>query len=281
MSIPDKYTTSLAQSFVMQKVRGDVGFFKEKGGTVGWMINKKGIVVIDTQFKTQAHTLLTQIRSMSDLLIDILFNTHHHIDHTGGNIVLRTDTKQIIAHTNSAFNQSQNASLTQSESGQCYPDFTFDSEYNVTIGYESIKAIYLGPAHTNGDIIIHFENSNVVHIGDLVFNRCYPYIDIKSSGSIIHWIEVLNSIIEKYDKDTLFITGHAAPGYDVIITKDDLIAFACYLEQLLACGKEWINQNKSKDWVLENVKVIPKMDEWQGDGIERSIIAIYDSLSFL
>jgi cyclase len=278
MPVPDKYISTFSPSFVMQKIRGDVGFFKEKGGTVGWMVNDEGMVVIDTQFKSQAVTLLSQIKMLSKLKIDVLFNTHHHTDHTGGNIIFKDEVEHIIAHINSLHNQRKDAALNQAEHNQYYPDSTFEDSFYITIGNEKINAKYLGPAHTNGDIIVHFENANVVHIGDLVFNRCYPYIDTKNGGSIVNWIKVLNRINEKFDKDTLFITGHALPTYDVVIEKKDIKAFADYLEQLMVCGIEWLKQGRTKDWVLEKVKLLPNMGEWQGEGIERSIIAVYDEL---
>ncbi len=277
MPLPDKYSST--HSFVMQKLRRDVGFFKQKGGTVGWMVNNDGIVIIDAQFKAQAITLLTQIELISNIDIDILFNTHHHPDHTGGNSILKDKTNKIISHTNSLINQRRDAVYSNTENDQTFPNLTFDHNINLTLGTEAISAQYLGPAHTNGDIVIHFEKANIVHIGDLVFNRCYPYIDKKNGASIANWITVLDSLLEKYDNDTIFITGHALQSYDVIIDKTDIKTFSNYLNRLMDYGHHCIKNGITKEMALADTKEIPGVKEWMGEGIERSIVAIYEELT--
>jgi glyoxylase-like metal-dependent hydrolase (beta-lactamase superfamily II) len=137
---------------------------------------------------------------------------------------------------------------------------------------------YFGPAHTDGDSIIHFEDSNVAHMGDLMFNRRFPYIDKSSGASIENWIKVLGQARKTFDKDTLFIFGHAGKGYDVTGSLDDLKAMQNFFKRLLKFTKKSIKKGLTQERVLEGLETIPGAPEWTGGGIERNISAAYQEL---
>ena len=89
----------------MSSIRNNVGLFTERGGTIGWMISENGIVVVDTQFPEQSVHLIDEIKKQSGRKIDLLINTHHHGDHSGGNISFKGITNMLLAHENSRKNQ--------------------------------------------------------------------------------------------------------------------------------------------------------------------------------
>ena len=120
--------------------------------------------------------------------------------------------------------------------------------------------------------VLHFENANIAHMGDLLFNRRFPYIDKSSGASIENWIAVLQGIRATYDNDTLFVFGHGKSNDKVTGNKEDLKAFENYLEQLLVYVKQGIADGKTAD-ELASVPFIPNAPEWTGDGIRRSIDA--------
>ena len=263
--------------YEMRHLRGNVGIFTERGGTIGWLMAPKNVVIIDSQFPEQANHLLAEIQE-TGAPIDYLINTHHHRDHTGGNIAFKGIAKSILAHTNSKANQMRVAEERGITEKQLYPDQTFITEWSNPVDDETVTLTYHGAAHTNGDAIIHFENANVVHIGDLVFNRRHPYIDKSAGADIENWIQVLDVAIRKFDDETIFIFGHAREGYQVTGGQDDLRAFGHYLEKLLEfVGKE-IKSGKSLEDMLK-ADGIPGADEWKGRGIERPIKAAYAELA--
>lgn len=264
--------------YKMTPLRNNVGFFTERGGTIGWMISKDGLVVVDTQFPEQAQHLIEAIRKQSGRQIDLLINTHHHGDHTGGNIAFKGITGKLVAHENSKRNQMRVAEANNQAAAQLYPDTLFDKEWSAKVGEEVVTLKYFGPAHTDGDALVHFENSNIVHMGDLVFNRRYPYIDKTAGASIKNWIEVLEKAQKIYDKDTQFILGHADNGFEVIGTKDDIKAFQSYLSRLLDQVGADIKAGKSQDEVMK-ITAIKGADQWKGDGIARSLSAAYEELT--
>ncbi len=256
-----------------------IGIFTEKGGTIGFLLSKKGIVVVDSQFADTAPHLIDELKRKTQLPFKFLINTHHHGDHTGGNIAFKGLVKHVVAHENSYKNQKAGAEKNNSLSKQLLPDRTFDEDgWHKKVGEESIKAYYFGAGHTNGDSIIHFENSNIAHMGDLVFNRRYPFIDKSNGASVKNWIKVLDKTINTFDDNTKFIFGHSGNGFDITGTKLDVNAFKNYLEKLYAFAEdELIKGGKTKAEFLK-AKAIPGADEWKGDGIERSLNAIYEEL---
>lgn len=264
-------------SYQMHLLRRNVGYFTEKGGTIGWLIQPDGIVVVDSQFKEQSENLLREIQKQQDGPVQYLINTHHHGDHTSGNIAFKGNAKNVLAHENSKINQMAAANKNNTIADQLFPDTTYKERWQQKVGDESIDIQYWGPAHTNGDSIIHFQNANVVHCGDIVFNRRYPYIDKSTGASIENWIEILHQMQSYFDPETLFIFGHCREGFEVTGNKNDLAAFADYLTALLEFVTSEIKSGKSKEQIMM-ARAIPGAPQWSGDGIERSLSAALEEL---
>jgi len=263
-------------TYKMKPLRNNVGIFTEQGGTIAWLVNKEGIVVVDAQFPTTAPHLIAELKKQSDKPFEWLINTHHHGDHTGGNICFKDLAKNVAAHSNSLINQ-KNATVGK-EDTQLYPNITFGDSWKIKVGDEHISSHYFGTGHTNGDAMIHLENANIVHTGDLVFNRRYPVVDPKAGASVRHWAVALESAQKKFSKDTLFVFGHAFDPEKVTGTMDDLKAMQNYMENLVAFVGSQIKAGKTKDEVLQ-ATAIPGVTEWQGQGIQRSLGAAFDELS--
>ncbi|MBS1947820.1 MAG: MBL fold metallo-hydrolase [Bacteroidetes bacterium] len=262
----------------MKIIRNDVGVFTEKGGTIGYLLSKKGIAVIDAEFPDQASHLITELKKISDKPFELLINTHHHFDHTSGNIAFKGLVKNVAAHENSLANQRRVAEQQKNEDKQLYPDITYVDSQTFKVGKERLKTYYYGAAHTNGDSIIHLENANIAHMGDLVFNRKWAFIDRSAGASIKSWISVLDKALKTFDNETVFIFGHAFDPEKVTGNKEDLKAMQDYLTKLLDfVGKE-IKDGKPKEEVLKE-KAIPGVTKWQGEGIERGLQAAYEELT--
>ena len=275
-------TKSLAWFFddpwKIKMLRNDIGIFTEKGGTIGFMLSKKGIVVVDAEFPEQAQHLIAELKKRSEKPFKLLINTHHHGDHTSGNIAFKDLVPHVLAHANSKINQQNVAIKNKTEDKQLYPDKTFTDTWSDKVAKEKISLYYFGAAHTNGDAIIHFEHANIAHMGDLVFNRRYAFIDRSAGANIKSWIAVLDKTLAKFDNDTLFIFGHAFDPEKVTGNKEDLKAMQNYLSKLLEFVEGEIRSGKLKEEILK-AKAIPGVAEWQGDGIERGLTAAYEELT--
>ncbi|MDB5154923.1 MAG: fold metallo-hydrolase [Mucilaginibacter sp.] len=265
-------------TYQFKPLRNNVGMFAEQGGTIAWLVNKEGIVVVDSEFPDPATHLIAELKKQSDKPFEWLINTHHNGDHTSGNISFKGLVKNVAAHANSLTNQKNVAVAQKKEDVQLYPDTTFTDTWKIKVGDETIQAYYFGPGHTNGDSMIHFEHANIVHMGDLVFNRRYPYIDRSAGASVKNWPVTLEMAQKKFDKDTLFVFGHAFDPLKVTGNMEDIKAMQNFMEKLAGFVQTSIKAGKTKEEILQ-AKSIPGVADWQGDGIERGLTAAYEEFS--
>lgn len=254
----------------MRTLRNNIGIFTESGGTIGYLISDDGCAVIDTQFPDQSRHLVDEINKKSEGSIKYLINTHHHGDHTAGNVVFKGLANKIVAHENSLINQRNSAVARGTEDKQHYPDTTFKDQWKGEVAGENISIQYYGAGHTNGDSVTHFLETNVAHVGDLVFNRRFPYIDKNAGANIKNWALLLRQLNEYFDSETIIICGHSDNGHDVVIERADLIAFAEYLENLLSQVGAAVKAGQTDDEIL-TITEIKGSPEWKGKGISRSL----------
>jgi len=184
----------------------------------------------------------------------------------------------VAAHSNSLLNQRRVAEKDNNTDKQLFPDMTYGDSWTYKELKEPIQAHYFGAGHTNGDSIIHFPHVNIAHMGDLVFNRRWAFVDRSAGASVKSWITVLDKAINLFDTDTLFIYGHAFDPEKVVGGRDDLKAMQNYLSALLDYVQKEMRAGKSKDEVLKATS-IPGVTEWRGDGIERGLGAAYDEVA--
>jgi cyclase len=275
----DSLASFLAQpAWNIKMLTDDIGIFTEKGGTILFYLSNEGAVVVDTQFPDSAQHLIDELKKKSEKPFRLVINTHHHGDHSGGNIAFKDMVQHVLAHANSKTNQ-QNAAIKQkTEDKQLYPDQTYTDTWSEKIGKEKISLHYFGAGHTNGDSLIHFTKADIVHVGDLVFNRRHPYIDKTNGADIGNWIKLLDKATSKFSKKTQYVCGHAAQGYDVLLKADDLKAFGDYLGNVLKFTEAEIKAGKTKEEILKATE-IPGSPEWKGSGIDRPLGAAYTELT--
>lgn len=262
----------------IKMLTSDIGVFSEKGGTILFMLNKEGTIVVDAQFPEQAQHLIDEIKNRTANPYRLLINTHHHGDHTSGNISFKNLVPHVLAHANSKANQESVAIKQKTEDKQLYPDQTYTDTWCEQIGKEKICLHYFGAGHTNGDSLVHFQHANIVHMGDLLFNRRHPFIDKTAGAEISNWIKLLDKATSTFDKKTQYVFGHAADGYEITGKADDLRAFGDYLNNLMKFVGGEIKAGKTKDEILKATE-IPGSPEWKGNGIERPLSAAFQELA--
>jgi glyoxylase-like metal-dependent hydrolase (beta-lactamase superfamily II) len=268
-------------------VRGTVGMFTGQGGTIGWHIDPRSVVVIDSQFPATAKVCLEGVNERSQgRRLDYLINTHHHGDHTGGNGVFRPVARKILAHANVPKLQKEAAEKAAAAAKpgapappeQVYADATFENTWRENVGDEVMALKYYGPAHTSGDAVVTFENANVVHMGDLVFNRRHPFIDRPAGASIANWITVLEGAAKDHGRDTIYIYGHAGPQFGATGGAADLAYMRDYLTALLEFVRGEMKAGKPRDVI---VKIADPLKGFLDHGplVERVLGAAYDELA--
>ena len=256
----------------------EIGIFTEKGGTIAFTLSKSGIVVVDSQFAEQSQHLIDELKKRSSNPFRLLINTHHHRDHTSGNISFKDLGGHVLAHENSLVNQKAVAVAQKIEDVQLYPDQTFGTEWCDHASNQDICLYYFGAGHTNGDAVVHFSHGNIAHMGDLVFNRIHPFIDRSAGANIKSWISVLDKTIQKFDNKTTYVFGHAAEGYQVTGKKEDVKAFRDYLGQVYAFVEAQVKKGVTQEDLLK-IKQLPFETQWKSDGLDRPLKAAYEEIT--
>ncbi len=266
------------QPWALTMLTKELGYFTERGGTIGFHLSNDGIIVIDSQFPEQSQHLIDELKKRSQQPFRVLINTHHHGDHSSGNIAFKGLVAHVLAHANSKINQENSAKQQNSEAKQLYPDQTYTNTWCQSAGKEKVCLHYFGAAHTNGDSVIHFQHANIAHMGDLMFNRRHPFVDRSAGANIRSWISVLEKTVNKFDKKTKYIFGHAAEGHSVVGTPEDLKKFGDYLNRLMLYVEKEVQAGKSKDEILKATE-LPGETEWKGDGFQRPLTAAYEEIT--
>jgi cyclase len=266
---------------VFTQVRRNVNTFTARGGTIGWLSNADALIVIDTQYPDSAKLCLEGLKSRAPRPVDLVFNTHHHIDHTGGNGVFRTVAKKIIAQAKVPDLQKMAAAQTPNAEAPVLPDATFDKTWTEHAGDETIIGRYYGPGHTGGDAIYHFLRANVVHMGDLLWLQFHPRVDRPAGASIQNWLKTLDGVGRMMPADTIFLAGHAKQGRPVTGTVNDITGFRDYFDAVLTTTRKGIAAGKSKDEIAASS--LPQFDAYQTAGSALSLAGVlgvaYDELT--
>jgi glyoxylase-like metal-dependent hydrolase (beta-lactamase superfamily II) len=155
---------------------------------------------------------------------------------------------------------------------------TVGTAWNEEIGREKVGLKHYGPAHTGGDAVVTFEKANVVHMGDLVFNRRHPFIDRPGGASIAGWVKVLEGTMADHGADAIFIFGHAGTNWPVTGKKADLAHMRDYLTALVEYVRGEITAGKPRDVIVKSTETLKGFPD-HGPLIERVLTAAYDELA--
>lgn len=248
------------------------------GGNIGVSVGEDGVFVIDDQFAPLSDKILNAIKALSDKPLKFLVNTHFHGDHSGGNENMTKAGATIIAHDNvkkRLEGQQRDGSYKPKEA---LPVITFNDQLNISINNESVAVFHVANAHTDGDSILYFTDSNVLHTGDTYFNGRYPYIDLNSGGSVNGYIEAVKRGLMVIDENTKIIPGHGK-----VSNQEEYKAFLTMLEHIRDNVQKAIDQGKTEEEVKTDDNITKSYDELgYGDGFinsERMRLTFYKSLA--
>ncbi len=200
-------TSAVAQELddvqiTVHPVSGNVSYLEGSGGNIGLFTGEDGVFLIDDQYALLTEKIVAAIRTVSNEPIRFLINTHMHPDHVGGNENFGKLGTLIFGHDN-VRSQMAIAGYEQEP-----PLVTFSKDMSFHINGERVHVFKTPDAHTNGDVYVYFEGSNVVHTGDVYRTTSYPYIDTSNGGSFLGTIKAYDILINMSDADTKIVPGH-------------------------------------------------------------------------
>jgi len=187
----------------VEKVTENLYMLVGAGGNIGISTGEDGVFMVDDQFAPLSEKIQAAIASISDKHVKFLMNTHFHGDHTGGNANFESNGAIIVAQDNVRKRLAENTK-------EGLPVITFSDDATFYMNGNDIFLTHVHNAHTDGDALVYFAQSNVLHTGDTFFNGRFPYIDLKRGGSLTGDIAAAKKGLMIINDDTKVIPGHGS-----------------------------------------------------------------------
>lgn len=260
------------------QVSGSIYMITGRGGNIGVSVGEDGIIIVDDQYAPLVPKLEAVLKTLSDKPLRFILNTHYHPDHTGGNEQLGKSAP--IVAQEKVRKRLKEGAMTMfgpmaAQPKGALPIITFNDTLTLHLNGEDIRAVHFAGGHTDGDSVIWFTQSNVVHMGDNFFNGIFPVIDLDSGGSVRGMIRTVEKVASMIPADTKVIAGHGPLG-----DRDSLRKFAEVLRGTADAVQAGITAGKTVDQ-LKAEKVLTPWEDW-GKGFvktDRFIELLYRDLS--
>ena len=241
------------------------------GGNIGVSVGDDGVLIVDDQVAPLAPKIQAALAEVTQKPVRFVLNTHWHGDHTHGNAVF-AQTATIIAHDNvrtrmMADEHYEGGPEKTATPRVALPVITFAEGATVHVNDEEIRALHTPPGHTDGDTVVFFTKSNVVHLGDNFFNGMFPFVDLESGGSTRGMITAVDQVLARVKPDTRVIPGHGP-----LASVEDLRAYGAMLKDAVAIVEAGIKKGRTLEQMQQD-KVLAKYDA-QGGGFLKTEVFI-------
>ena len=265
------------------KVSGNVYMLEGSGGNIAASVGDDGIAIVDDQFAPLADKIRAALKGITDKPLRFIINTHYHFDHTGGNlplhdatIIAQDNVRKRLAQANVVGNGGTAMKMDQPANPQeALPVITFGHDVTLHVNGEDIRALHAPSGHTDGDSIVFFPKSNVVHFGDDFVRYGFPFIDINGGGSSKGMIAALENAMTQLPKDVKVIPGHGQ-----LSNLDDVRAYVTMLQETRSAVEKGVKAGKTLEQ-LKQEKVLEPWAKWSGQMISTDLFVetLYNELT--
>jgi cyclase len=232
------------------KVAGTVYMLEGSGGNIGVSVGDDGVVLVDDQFAPLAGKIKTALKGVTDKPLKFVLNTHFHGDHTGGNAAFAHDAT-IIAHENVRKRLQDGGTVlggaVKPADKDALPVVTFNQRATVHLNGEDIRAVHFEAGHTDGDSVIFFTQSNVVHMGDDFVTYGFPFVDAANGGSVGGMIAGVEKVLAMVDDNVKIIPGHGP-----LSSKADMRKFVDMLKETRDVVASGLKAGKTADQLKQD-----------------------------
>ncbi len=222
-----------AKPFTVVPVSAGVWMLTGEGGNIALAVGSDTTLLVDTDYARSAPGLAEAIRGLTQRPVHYVLDTHWHADHAEGNAALAAAGAVIVAQENTR----ARLSTEQVMRGHHFPPpppaarptISFRDSFTLHLGGANDALVtWVGPAHTDGDVIVYFRKANVIHTGDLTCYYAYPFFDEESGADIRGMVTAVDRIAALANDSTRIIGGHGP-----LATRADLLQYRDMLRTIV------------------------------------------------
>ena len=254
LAISGGYLYSQVRALEVEQLTDDLWVLRGMGGNTAVLRTKAGTVIVDTMtFGIQGERIREVARDLTGADTVLIINTHYHLDHTHGNPAFEPGTRVLSTERTLSHLRALDADFWTGDAAQLMPNETFTERQTLMIGGKKIELVQPGSGHTDGDLVVVFVDEGVIHMGDLLFNKHYPNIDLEAGGTVRDWPATLDATLPlSFDR--------AIPGHGATTDRDGIRQFQRFMAQLGQIGK----QAADEGWSLEQTRASEALTEDAG-----------------
>lgn len=239
-----------------EQVTEDLFMLTGFGGNVGVLRTSEGTVIVDSMtFKMQGERIREVAEELTGKPVVMIINTHYHLDHTHGNPAFDAGTRVVATEKTLHYLKTIDGASWEGDAAALLPNETFTDALDLTLGDKTIRLFHPGPGHTDGDLVVVFVEEDTVHMGDLLFNKHYPNIDLEAGGTVTAWSATL-------DKAMALPFTTVIPGHGALTNRDGIKQYQAFVNELADIGRTAVANN----WTLE--ETLEKATLTTDDGYE-------------
>ncbi len=226
------------RSLEVEQVSEDIHVIRGVGGNTTILNTDAGTVVVDSMtFKMQGSLIREKAEALTGKEVVLLINTHYHLDHTHGNPGFNAGTQVVSTERTLSHLKTLDADFWKDDAAKLLPNETFSDRRQFDLGNKTVTLIHPGRGHTDGDLVVVFEEDKTLVTGDLFFNRHYPNIDLEAGGSVSAWTKTIDNVLSlEFEK--------VIPGHGDTTDRDSLVGFQNMMRQLWTIASDAIDKNE-------------------------------------
>lgn len=233
---PAKATDAATVELRVQAVRPGISLVTGAGGNVVVWGGEDGVVLVDSGLAATAPTLLETVARLAPGTVRFVLNTHGHADHAGGNEAFARKGAVLIGHESLREHGGRDPAVPASvrEGGEmpsaARPVLTITDALALHLNGDRLDAVHVANAHTAADIVVRWNEADVVALGDIYWSGQYPFIDVDSGGSLAGMVAAVEAALARSNARTIVLPGHGAAS--------NRAELAAYRDMLVAVGRQ-------------------------------------------
>lgn len=254
VALTGSYVYTLVRALEVEQLSDDLWVLRGFGGNTAVLRTTAGTVVVDTMtFGIQGDRIREVARELTSADTVLIINTHYHLDHTHGNPSFAPGTRVLSTEKTLQYLTTVDADFWSGDAAELLPNETFTDRQTLNVGDKKIELVYPGDGHTDGDLVAIFVDEGVIHMGDLLFYKHYPNIDLEAGGTIKAWPATLDAVLAlNFDR--------VIPGHGATTDRNGIRQFQAFLRQLGDIGA----QAAAEGWTLEETRASDALTEDAG-----------------